>query len=311
MFEKEQQQIIESLNSQGSSKSWIVIGPKGIGKEDFAKNLVKVLTHDFNEYNPNVQWISCGLTETAKKEIQKAILAGETPEDKEWAKKTEITVDDVRDGCHFLSLKSNKIKILVFNLADDMNENAQNALLKTLEEPYSNTLILLLCENIGKLVPTILSRCQKLRLIAPDKSEFKKQLVKKYPDLTDVDLEELSFLSDNVFGFADELVQQDGLMLYANLKEILVPLNQLNARDLLLVSEKMTKDKDVYDLTKRLLLKLLVALTKSQTNCSLEKAYLLSELYEKTKSSFAQIDSMNLDKKQALISIIYQIAEVL
>ena len=311
MFDKEQRQIIESLKGPDAAQSWLVIGPRGIGKKQFAQNLVKTLTHDFNEYNPNVQWISCGLTDTAKREIQKAILAGEKPDEKEWAKKTEITVDDVREGCRFLSLKSNKIKVLVFNLADEMNENAQNALLKTLEEPYPNTLILLLCENIGKLLPTILSRCQKIHLTPLETQAFKNELKKKHPDLSEADEADLAFLSDCTLGLADELIQCDGLMIYAHLKEFLVPMSQLNAADLVVFAEQISKDKDVFDLTKRLLLKLLACLAKKQTEISMEKAYLLGEMYEQTKASFAQIEAMNLDKKQALISIIYQIAEVL
>ena len=311
MFENEQNQIIESLKSPDAARSWILIGPKGIGKEVFAKNLVKALTHNFNDYNPSVQWISCGLTEAAKKEIQKALLAGEKPEEKEWAKKTEITVDDVREGCHFLSLKSNKIKILIFNLADDMNANAQNALLKTLEEPYPGTLILLLCENIGKLAPTILSRCQKIHLIQQDEKEFKKQLVKAHPDLSEADQKDLADLSDQIMGVAEDLIKQDGLMLYAKLTDLLKPTNQIDASNLVAFAEQVSKNKQIFDLTKHLLLKSLANKAKDATESSLNQAYLLSELYGHIQTLFDQVDSKNLDKKQIIISIIYQISEVL
>ncbi|MBQ3696069.1 MAG: hypothetical protein II938_03785 [Alphaproteobacteria bacterium] len=310
MYEKERAQIVDSLRD-GAAKSWIIVGPHGVGKEDFAKNVVKVLTHDFNEYNPCVQWISCGLTDAAKKEIQKAILAGEKIEDKEWATKTEITVDDVREGCHFLSLKSNKIKILVFNLADDMNENAQNALLKTLEEPYPNTLILLLCENIGKLVRTILSRCQKITLKAPSKEEFKKELLKTHPELSETELDLLSFLADNVPGMGKEIVEQDGLAIFDRVQHLFVRRDQLDAQDLLLFSEQVSKNENVFDLTQKIILKCLTALAEKYVAIDMEKAYKLSNLYEEMKLYFTQIDSMNLDKKQALVSIVYQISEAL
>ena len=164
MFEQEQQQIVVSLQAHQAAQSWIVAGQKGVGKRKFAEELVHALTRTATDYNSAAKWIRCGLTESAKSEIQKTLLAGKTLEDKNWSKKTHITVDDVREGCKFLSLKSDKIRILIFDLADDMNENAQNALLKTLEEPYPNTLILLLCENVGHLLPTVLSRCQKIYL---------------------------------------------------------------------------------------------------------------------------------------------------
>ena len=72
MFERQQKQIIDSLKGQNSAQSWLVIGPKGVGKVSFAKELVCVLTESTQEYNQSAQWISRGLTEAAKKEIQKA-----------------------------------------------------------------------------------------------------------------------------------------------------------------------------------------------------------------------------------------------
>lgn len=309
MFEQEQNRIIDSLKMPNAAKSWLLVGPHGIGKQEFAKNLVKTLTDDLNEYNPSVQWISCGLTDAAKKEIQKALLAGEQLQDKEWAKKTEITVDDVREGCHFLSLKSNKIKILIFNLADDMNENAQNALLKTLEEPYPNTLILLLCENIGKLKRTILSRCQILHLNPPNQQDFEKQLLKRYPDLSQKDLQKIGYLSDYVAGLAEEILNSEGLTTYTRLQELIDSTNGIDANELLSFCDQAAKTKETYQLVKILILKYIAYKAKQQTEFSMEKAYLLSELYEKTNVFFNQIESQNLDKKQSLISIIYQISE--
>ncbi len=311
MFDQEQKQIVESLQTPNAAKSWLVIGPRGVGKVDFAKNLVKVLTHDFNEYNPSVQWISCGLTDTAKKEIQKALLAGEKLEDKDWSKKTEITVDDVREGCHFLSLKSGKIKILIFNLADDMNKNAQNALLKTLEEPYPNTLILLLCVNAGKLKRTILSRCQKVHLLPPRKEDFEKLLCTEHPDLPKTDIEELAFLSNNVLGAAEELIKFDGLVLYARLKNLLESNKKLDGAELISFCEQTSKTKEIFDLSRNLILKYVAHKAEEQISFSLEYAYRLSELYDYLNAFFQQVYSQNLDKKQSLISIIYKISEAL
>ncbi len=309
MFEQDQKRIIDSLKTPNAAKSWLLVGPHGIGKQEFAKNLVKTLTDDLNEYNPSVQWISCGLTDAAKKEIQKALLAGEQLEDKEWAKKTEITVDDVREGCHFLSLKSNKIKILIFDLADDMNENAQNALLKTLEEPYPNTLILLLCENIGKLKRTILSRCQTLHLNPQTPKDFEKQLLKQHPELSQKELQEIGYLSDYVFGLAEEILNSDGLRMYTHLKELIESKNKTNANELLTFCDQVSKTKETFQLVKILILKYIAHQAKQQTEFSMEKAYLLSELYDKMNVFFNQIESQNLDKKQSLISIIYQVSE--
>lgn len=309
MFENEENQILASLNTENPAKSWLVIGEKGIGKVAFVKTLIQKLTRNYNDYNPSVQWIECGLTDIAKKEIQKAILSGEKPDEKEWSKKTEITVDDVRQGCHFLSLKSNQIKVLVINLADEMNENAQNALLKTLEEPYPNTLILLLCENIGHLLPTIQSRCQKVHLIPPQGLDFQTTLTTKYPNLSPEERQEIQFLSDNILGQAEEIMQLDGLEIYHQLVDILS--NPLNPQRIVNFAEQVIQNTKYYHMTTDIILKYLSLKAKETTSFSLEKAFDISNLYEKTKYLIQQTDSLNLDKKQTIITIIHQIAESL
>lgn len=309
MFENEENQILASLKTENPAKSWLIIGEKGIGKSAFSKKLIQKLTKNYNDYNPSVQWIECGLTDAAKKEIQKAILAGEKPNEKEWSKKTEITVDDVRQGCHFLSLKSNQIKVLVINLADDMNENAQNALLKTLEEPYPNTLILLLCENIGHLLPTIKSRCQQVHLLPPKEADFVTTLSQKHPHLSSDEKQEIQFLSDNIIGQAEAIIQMDGLEIYHQLVDILS--NPLNPQRIVNFAEQVIQNPKYYLLTTDIVLKYLSFKAKEATSFSLEKAFDITNLYEKIKHLIQQTDSLNLDKKQTMITIIHQISESL
>ena len=310
MFDQEYNQIINSLRGQASAQSWLIVGQKGIGKKDFAQHLIQEITHNTHSYNPNVKWIECDLTETAKKEIQKALLAGEQVEEKGWAQKTEITVDDIRDGCHFLSLKSDTRKILVINLADDMNENAQNALLKTLEEPYPNTLILLLCENIGHLLPTILSRCQKLKLNFPSKNDFQNNLRGKFPSFDSAQLDLLSFLTNNSIGMAEEIIDLNALDSYKNLTTILES-NPLNVSLLLTFATNVSSNPDLFLLVRQFLLRWLEEHSKQLSLVNLEKANEMTIIYKQTQTSFAEIDSLNLDKKQSIISIIHKIKEAL
>ena len=310
MFEKEQEQIVSSLRGNQSAQSWIVIGAKGVGKEAFAKSLIARLTQVSADYNKAAKWITCGLTETAKSEIQKAILAGKNLEDKNWAKKTQITVDDVREGCKFLALTSEEIRILVFNLADEMNENAQNALLKTLEEPCPNSLILLLCENIGHLLPTVLSRCKKLYLSAPSKADFTAVLGQNHPDLSDQELAELAFLSGNIVGQAEHILTLNGLDIYHRLL-CLLQATDFAPEALLSFAEDMAKDNDLFLLVKDFILRQVAFYAEQLATQNLADAYDKSILYAEVKTLLDQVDAVNLDKKQVLIKIIHQIKESL
>jgi len=76
----------------------------------------------------------------------------------------DIRVDQIRAFCESLGKTAETLQIGVIFYADQMNNNAANSLLKTLEEPRKNTLIILLAHNIDRLPMTILSRCQTIHI---------------------------------------------------------------------------------------------------------------------------------------------------
>ena len=89
-----------------------------------------------------------------------------------------IAVDEIRQQLvHDVSIKpyTGPYKIYIVPDADLMNPSAQNALLKTLEDPPAYTVIILLVSNIGNMLPTIQSRCVRL-----DLKVVKDELVKQY-----------------------------------------------------------------------------------------------------------------------------------
>lgn len=97
--------------------------------------------------------------------------------------KVSIGVDDIRIQLNNdIQIKpySNPYKIYIIDEAEKLTEQAQNALLKTIEEPPSYGIILLLTNNVNSLLPTILSRCVTLKLSPVDKVEIKKHLMEKH-----------------------------------------------------------------------------------------------------------------------------------
>lgn len=96
------------------------------------------------------------------------IRANEIPEKNKKTKvrSKNIRIDQVRKFCEALNKTADKLQIGVLFYADEMTVSAANSLLKTLEEPRENTLIILLAHNDKNLAATILSRCQKIH-IAP------------------------------------------------------------------------------------------------------------------------------------------------
>ncbi len=75
---------------------------------------------------------------------------------------------------------SSRYKVYIIDEAEKMNQQAQNALLKTIEEPPAYAVILLLTTNADRFLPTILSRCIRLNLKSVKEAEIKKYLMREY-----------------------------------------------------------------------------------------------------------------------------------
>ncbi len=86
---------------------------------------------------------------------------------------TQIRIEQVRELASELTLTAHQggYKVGILSPADSMNRFAANALLKTLEEPPAGTLLILVATQPSRLPATILSRCQRVRVRAPERAE--------------------------------------------------------------------------------------------------------------------------------------------
>lgn len=117
-----------------------------------------------------------------------------------------IKVDEVRDNINLQVLTrpySYKYKIFIISDAEKMNIAAQNAFLKTLEEPPDYVIFLLLTQNFNALLPTILSRCVMFKLRPVPQEDIKKYLVGKGCGAEEADM--LSHYACGAIGRALEL----------------------------------------------------------------------------------------------------------
>jgi DNA polymerase-3 subunit delta' len=154
-------------------------GARGIGKLDFAMNLASSLLCEKPLADgmacqdcPSCHWF---LQETHPdfRLLQPDALAETVDgEERESAKKKpsrQISVDQVRSLAGFANLSAHRggHRVVLIHPAEAMNTNAANALLKTLEEPSAQMLIILVSHKPQQLLPTILSRCLALTLPMP------------------------------------------------------------------------------------------------------------------------------------------------
>ncbi len=142
----------------------VLQGPGGVGKERFASALAAALL--CKDRAGRLEACGC---------CPECLLsrAGTHP-DVRWVRpledKKSIGVDQVREVCEQLAMTSMRRghRVAIIVPADTMTTNAQNALLKTLEEPGPRTLLVLVTARPSGLLPTLRSRCQRIEIARPD-----------------------------------------------------------------------------------------------------------------------------------------------
>ncbi len=163
--------LAEAFASGRVHHGWLLTGPEGVGKATLAYRFAAHALAEPQERDPFGQSLGVDAETTAARQVKALSHPGLLLLRRPWdfkAKRlaTAITVDEVRRLRSFLShqAEEGQWRIVLVDQADDLNVNAANALLKSLEEPPTRTIFLLLSSQPGRLLPTIRSRCRTLEL---------------------------------------------------------------------------------------------------------------------------------------------------
>ncbi len=182
MFNWQQKQL-QQITKAGANlpHALLLNGTAGIGKHAFSLGLSKALLCN----KPTSQFLACGtcpsciwFAESAHPDFrliepEDADSADDAPK-KKTTKKRQISVAQIRQLVDYLSLSSHQVnarRVILISPAEVLNNASANALLKILEEPPENTLFLLVTSQIQRLLPTIISRCQKIDMPKPTRAD--------------------------------------------------------------------------------------------------------------------------------------------
>ncbi len=158
--------LTSSQQNSRLAHALLLHGPKGIGKSDFAIDFA--------------HWLLCEqpLADTACGQCKACLLVkAESNPDLLYLRPEEagkaIKVDQIRELINKISLTGHGqgYRVIIISPADALNINASNSLLKTLEEPPENTVLILISDKPSKLMATIRSRTQMVRFDLPSEDQ--------------------------------------------------------------------------------------------------------------------------------------------
>ena len=195
-FEKEYRDLLNRYETNNLPNSILIHGLSGIGKRTFLNKLVKnIINIEFKDNNVDHHLnLFKNNTHPNIKIIEKEI------DSKTGKIKSNITIDQIRRLKTFLnstSIIQNSSKIVIIDSADYLNISSANSMLKILEEPKENTYIFLISNQISLLLPTIRSRCLKIKFNTHNLTNFTK-IIKN--NIDEISNEEINFYFELTYG---------------------------------------------------------------------------------------------------------------
>ena len=312
--------------------AWIIGGKAGIGKATLAFRLARFLlcgsgqdlfgeppaTLEVDPGDRAAQWVSA--------RSHGDLLVIEPGIGSQGRRRREVIVEDVRRlGPFFAQSAGNDgWRIAIIDQADLMNRSAANAALKLVEEPPEHSTVLLVSDEPSSLLPTIRSRCRKIRL-EPLKTEQVILLLEQYlPDLSEEDREPLARLAEGSPGRALLLAQSGGLELYREIAALIAQVPDIDPAALHRLADRLggTGAEGVWNLALEFLAGWFARLARSAGTGRMPTDTVLDDdaetmsrlagdrglerwvtVWEKVVHLRQVVHSLNLDRKQAILSV--------
>jgi DNA polymerase-3 subunit delta' len=223
--------LLDAATSTRCPHAWLLLGPRGIGKATLAFRFARFLLANeiatdegpslFGDAMPSTAPTSLAL-EPHHPTFRRAISGGHVDlkvldQDSATGKTTQIPADAVRTLAPFLRQTSGEggRRVVVIDALDDINPTGANALLKILEEPPDNTVLILVAHSMAQVLPTIRSRCRLLRMGPLAEHGVAAVLSAQATEQDPGDIAKAAVLADGSPGRALALLEDDGLTIHA------------------------------------------------------------------------------------------------
>ena len=327
--------LLDAYISGRLAHAWLLAGPRGIGKATLAYRFARFILagggpggmHG-DAARPESLAIAAGnpVFRRVASGGHVDLLSVERSMDERGRMRSEIVVEDVRAVADFLHLTPAEggWRVVVIDGAEEMNRSAANAVLKILEEPPRQSLILMVSHAPGRLLATIRSRCRRLVLKPLSREVVARILAEQRPELASEDASLLAGLAEGSAGRALALAEEGGLALFRETLGLLSGLPQVDVPSLHRLAGRATgsEGEAAYRIVSDILLWWLARLIRTGASDEAPMELLPGEtavyrrlagrgsldrwleVWEKTRHLFSRVESLNLERKQILLNAI-------
>ncbi len=309
-------QLSERLESERIAQGWIVAGPPGIGKATLVYGFAA------EALARGVESVEKARRLIAAQSHPRLLVLRRTLNQQTKKLRTRIAVDDVRRLKAFLGTTAGQgWRVVIVDSADDLNVNSANALLKSLEEPPPRTLFFLIASSAGRLLPTIASRCErlKLELLGPDETRRVVETVSAACGAALPEPERLAHVLEAARGRprrALELMSAAGAELSATVRRIFAGLPQLDHNDVFRLIDAVNAPKSdvdydlVFDLVEDTLTEAIRRAAQEDRQTGVFAVHGLArwmEVWDTGRQLRADAEALNLDRAITLLRLFTQI----
>jgi DNA polymerase III subunit delta' len=241
--------LLEAMRSGRMHHAWLITGPDGVGKATlayrFTRRLLAGVPTDnalaLDPHSPVFRRVAAG-AHADLHTVERAY------DEKRRRMRTQIAVEDVRKISAFMSLTPAEggWRVAIVDGAEEMNQSSANALLKILEEPPRRAILLLVCSAPGRLLPTIRSRCRRLRLNPLAQEAMERVLAIYLPDLAADERGRLVTVADGSPGRALMLAEEEGLAIAHMVDEVLAALPGLKPSRAYAVADSLARGETAF-----------------------------------------------------------------
>ncbi len=298
-----------ALRSQRPPQAWLICGAPGVGKATLAYRIARyLLVHGASAKGP--EDLAVPVRDGASLQVSAGAHPGllvlkRTYNEKTGKLRNELTVDEVRRLANFFGMTSGAggWRVAIVDTADDMNPNAANALLKMLEEPPSNAMLLLLSNAPGRLLPTIRSRCQRLQLRALSDAELGKELETRLPSLGAKERAALVQISGGSLGLALQLSDGDGLDLARDAARLIDEAANPDVVAITALADRINRITDGMDTLGGFLATAMADRIRAKARAGAPGLDRWVTAWEATQNSIHRATGLHLEPRQTLLSV--------